>query len=375
MSLTNTEAMQRALRLAANGLYTTEPNPRVGCVLTKGNKVIAQGYHRKAGEPHAERVALANASESPSGTTAYVTLEPCCHFGKTPPCTEGLIEAGIARVIIAMQDPNPLVAGKGIKALEAAGMVVQCGLLGSQAEALNRGFIKRMQAGRPFVRCKLASSLDGRTAMANGESIWISSAASRRDVQFLRAESSAILTGLGTILSDDPSMNVRLDAAELSLDPGLSVLQPLRVILDARLQTPITAKIFSLPGEVLLFCAHDVVSQAVKYSHQNVTVSSVDCTSDAGGDRLNLEQVMQVLSDRQVNDILLETGATLAGSMLDAGLVDELIVYQAPHLMGDLARGLLHLPYINNMDERIGLEITDSRKIGADMRITASIKH
>ncbi len=363
--------MARALQLARKGWYSTHPNPRVGCVLVKHDKVIGEGYHRKAGELHAERIALANTSQSPKDATAYVTLEPCCHHGKTPPCTESLIEAGIRRVVIAMQDPNPLVAGKGIATLEAAGIQVHCGLLGEQAKALNPGFIKRMQSNIPFVRCKMASSLDGRTAMASGESVWISSKQSRRNVQFLRAASSAVMTGVGTVLADNPSMNVRLAAEDLSLDNDLPVLQPLRVILDAELQTPVSATILNSPGDVILFCQSGAMVKATQYNQQNVSVFAVDTVENGF---LNLQQVLERLAQMQINEVLLETGATLAGAMLKDGLVDEIVIYQASHLMGDSARGLFHLPGIENMADRISLMVTDSRRMGEDCRITLIAK-
>ncbi len=360
--------MARALKLARRGWYSTHPNPRVGCVIVRDGEILGEGYHRKAGEPHAERMALADACTSVQGATAYVTLEPCCHHGKTPPCTDGLIEAGIAEVVIAMQDPNPLVAGQGVSQLEAAGIKTRSGLLEAQAVALNRGFVKRMQDSRPRVRCKLACSLDGRTAMQSGESVWISSAQSRRDVQFLRAESSAILTGAGTVLADNPSMNVRLTAAELKLDADLPVCQPVRVILDATLKIPADAKILTLPGDVLIFCDRNLIGTAESYPSGNVRLLGVD--NDNG--ELNLAQVMQQLAQLQINDLLLESGAVLAGSMLQAGLVDELVVYQAPHLMGDSARGLLHLP-LDKMSERVSLSLTDRRSVGEDTRYTYSL--
>lgn len=357
--------MAKAIQLAKKGWYTTHPNPRVGCVIVKNGQIIGEGFHRKAGELHAERNALANCSEEPVGATAYVTLEPCCHHGKTPPCTDGLIEAGIAEVVIAMQDPNPLVAGEGIEKLENAGIAVRSGLLEQQAIALNRGFIKRMSDKRPFVRCKLACSLDGRTAMASGESVWISSEHSRRDVQFLRAESSAIITGVGTVLADDPSMNVRLNNKDLSLDDDLEVLQPLRVILDAKLQTPVDAKILALYAEVIIFCSELAVSNATKYSRENVSVIAVE----SNGEQLNLEQVLRILAEKQINEVLLETGAILAGSAIQAGLVDELIVYQAPHLMGHEARALVNLPGLATMSDRISLKLIDERRIGSDTKV------
>ena len=357
--------MAQAIKLAKKGWYTTYPNPRVGSVIVKNGKIIGEGFHRKAGELHAERNALANCCEDPVGAIAYVTLEPCCHHGKTPPCTDGLIEAGVAEVVVAMQDPNPLVAGQGIEKLEKAGITVRSGLLEQQAVALNRGFIKRMSEKRPFVRCKLACSVDGRTAMASGESVWISSEHSRRDVQFLRAESSAIITGVGTVLADDPSLNVRLNSQDLSQDADLEVLQPLRVILDANLQTPVDAKILSVPGEVIIFCSDQAIAEAAKYSQQNVSVMTVA----SKGEQLDLEQVLQVLAEKQVNDVLLETGAILAGSAIQLGLVDELIVYQAPHLMGHEARSLVNLPGLETMSDRVSLELIDQRRIGSDTKI------
>ncbi len=361
--------MAQAIQLARKGWFSTHPNPRVGCIIVRDGEIIGQGFHRRAGEPHAERIALANAWR-PRGSTAYVTLEPCCHHGRTPPCTEGLIEAGVDEVVVAMTDPNPLVAGKGIAQLQAAGITVRSGLLEVQAQALNPGFIKRMRDGRPRIRCKLACSADGRTAMASGESIWISSEQSRRDVQFLRAESAAIVTGIGTVLADDPSMNVRLQPSDLKLDYDLDILQPLRVILDTELQTPVDAKILTIPGKTLIFCASEAHAHAAKYNAKKVEVLAVD--SHAG--QLDLAQVMAELARRQINDVLLETGAVLAGSAVQAGLVDELIVYQAPHIMGDAARGLLHLPGLDNMSERIALQVTDRRMIGEDERITFEIK-
>lgn len=247
--------MARALRLAERGLYTTDPNPRVGCVLVRDGHVVGEGWHRRAGEPHAERNALAAAGDAARGATAYVTLEPCSHHGRTPPCTQGLIEAGVARVVAAMSDPNPLVAGDGLAMLHEAGIETQVGLLEADAEVLNPGYLQRMRHGRPYVRCKLAMSLDGRTAMASGESQWITSEAARRDVQLLRARSSAILTGIGTVLADDPSMTVRLPADELfGVDSDDYLRQPLRVVLDTRLRTPPRARMLNLPGRTLLVC-------------------------------------------------------------------------------------------------------------------------
>ncbi len=357
--------MARALRLAERGLYTTHPNPRVGCVLVKDGHVVGEGWHHRAGEPHAERLALADAGEAARGATAYVTLEPCCHHGRTPPCTDGLIEAGVARVVAAMEDPNPLVAGQGFARLREAGVEVQSGVLQAQAEALNPGFVKRMREGLPFLRVKLAMSLDGRTAMASGESKWISSEASRRDVQRLRARSSAILTGIGTVLADDPSMNVRLDAANL---PGRTadapVYQPIRVVLDAALRMPPQARMLSLPGQTVVLCADEEPLHAARLEAAGAQVVPLP----ADGDHVNIRAALEYLAEQEINEVLLEAGATLAGSALQSGLVDEIRLYMAPHLMGDGAHGLFRLPGLARMAQRIPLEILDLRRIGPDVR-------
>ncbi len=360
--------MARAMQLAERGRYTTHPNPRVGCVLVRQGEVVGEGYHRRAGEPHAERNALAMAGELASGATAYVTLEPCCHHGQTPPCSEGLMEAGVSRVVAAMLDPNPLVAGKGLEALAAAGIAVVSGVMEAQAQRLNPGFIKRMTQGRPFVRCKLAMSLDGRTAMASGESKWITSDASRRDVHRLRALSSAIVTGVGTVLADDPSMDIRLSHAELRLDQGLDIPLPMRVILDPDLLTPVSARMLTLPGLCLIVCRDYDPLKAAKLELAGAEVVSVA----ADGENLDLHQVMGLLADHEINEVLLESGATLAGAMLEQGLIDELIIYLAPHVMGDSGRGLFHLPGLEQMAHRHNLRFDDLRQIGADIRITAS---
>lgn len=364
--------MTRALRLAERGLYTTDPNPRVGCVLVRDGAVIGEGFHRRAGEPHAERIALEAAAGRAEGATAYVTLEPCCHYSRTPPCTEALIEAGVARVVAAMRDPNPLVAGEGLELLRDAGVEVELGVLEAQARALNPGFIRRMERGRPYVRCKLAMSLDGRTAMASGESKWITGEAARRDVQRLRARSSAIVTGLGTVRADDPSLSVRLSAADLAgvdprADDGVEVRQPLRVVLDTRLEVSPQARIFRLPGQCLVLTGEDDPRRAAALETQGARVVSLPLRDG----EVDLEAALEYLAQEEINEVLLETGATLAGAVLGRGLVDELVIYLAPHLMGDGARGLFHLPGILTMDQRIELEITDLRAVGRDWRITA----
>lgn len=362
--------MARALRLAALGLYTTEPNPRVGCVLVRDGAVVGEGWHRRAGGPHAERIALATAGEAARGATAYVTLEPCCHHGKTPPCTDALLAAGVAQVVAAMVDPNPLVAGQGLGQLRAAGVAVESGVMADQARALNPGFVKRMTEGLPHVRCKLAASLDGRTAMASGESQWITGDAARRDVQFLRARSSAILTGVGTVLADDPSLNVRLDPADLpGLGPGEAMRQPLRVVVDSRLRTPATARMLALPGGTLIACTD---GPADKVAALESAGARVHVCPDGRG-RVDLESLLRHLAVHEVNEVLIEAGPTLAGAAVQAGLVDELILYLAPHLMGHAGRALFHLPGLGRMAERIPLELTDVRAIGSDWRLTARL--
>jgi diaminohydroxyphosphoribosylaminopyrimidine deaminase/5-amino-6-(5-phosphoribosylamino)uracil reductase len=356
--------MARALRLAERGLYCTDPNPRVGCVIVGDGEVVGEGWHERAGQPHAERIALAAAGEAARGATAYVTLEPCAHHGRTPPCTQGLIEAGVARVVAAMQDPNPLVAGQGLAQLRAAGIRTDVGLLEADAEALNPGFLKRMRSGLPFVRCKLAMSLDGRTAMASGESQWITGDAARRDVQHLRARSSAIVTGVGTVLADDPSLNVRLAAQQLyGCDP---VRQPLRVILDTRLRTPPRARLLMQTGDTLVLCGEGAPSEI----EQELREAGADVMRlpQLGG-RIDLRQALRALADRGVNEVLIESGATLAGHALAGNLVDELVVYVAPHLMGDAARGLVELPGVSRMTDRLGLVFVDARRVGEDLRL------
>ncbi len=361
--------MARAMRLARLGLFTTDPNPRVGCVLVRAGEVVGEGYHRRAGEPHAERNALTAAVGQARGATAYVTLEPCCRQGKTPPCTEGLLTAGVRRVVAAMVDPNPLVAGRGLETLKAAGVAVQVGVLAAEARALNPGFIKRMSQGLPYVRCKLAASLDGRTAMASGESKWITSEPARRDVQRLRARSSAILTGIGTLLADDPALDLRLGAEELpGMRPGEQIRQPLRVLIDSRLRTPANARMLGLPGTTLIACPEGQAPSDVM--RLEAAGAQVYVCAGRGG-RVDLASLLRDLARREINEVLVEAGPTLAGAFLEAGLVDELVLYLAPHIMGDAARGLFRLPGLERMRDRIELTIRDLRMVGPDLRITA----
>jgi diaminohydroxyphosphoribosylaminopyrimidine deaminase/5-amino-6-(5-phosphoribosylamino)uracil reductase len=362
--ITDTRHMAEAIQLARRGLCTTAPNPRVGCVIAQGERVIARGYHRRAGQAHAEVEALREAGTSARGATAYVTLEPCSHHGRTPPCAEALIGAGVARVVAASQDPNPLVAGRGLERLRAAGIAVECGILEREAVALNAGFFKRMKTGMPWVRVKLAMSLDGRTAMADGTSKWITGEAARADVQQLRARSCAIVTGIGTVLHDDPRLDVRAVTAE-GWSPGR---QPVRVVVDSRLRMPTSARVIGEAGETL-------VATAVRDPAREQALADAGATllHLAGSDgRVDLRALFAHLAVAQCNEVLIEAGATLAGAALRAGLVDELVVYAAPTLMGSAARPLLELPF-TGMDQRMELEITDITAVGRDWRITASV--
>ncbi|MDH5180956.1 MAG: bifunctional diaminohydroxyphosphoribosylaminopyrimidine deaminase/5-amino-6-(5-phosphoribosylamino)uracil reductase RibD [Gammaproteobacteria bacterium] len=354
--------MARALKLAAKGLYTTHPNPRVGCVLVKAGEIVGEGWHEYAGGPHAEVNALQMAGEQARGATVYLTLEPCAHEGRTPPCANALIKAGVSRVLAAMQDPNPAVAGKGFGLLREAGIDVSIGLLQAEAEALNPGFIKRMRYGRPYVRHKLAMSLDGRTAMASGESKWITSNEARLDVHRLRAQSDAILTGVGTILADDPNLTVRLEGHER---------QPLRVVVDTNLSLPPEARILSQPGRVVVMTCSESSSARVALEKAGAEIVDIPYCSS----QVDLAAVLDQLGELGINEVFVETGATLSGAMLRDRLSDELIIYVAPSLMGDKARGLFRLPELETMDQKIELDILDLRMVGKDIRVTAKVKN
>jgi diaminohydroxyphosphoribosylaminopyrimidine deaminase/5-amino-6-(5-phosphoribosylamino)uracil reductase len=359
--------MGRALVLARRGLYTTDPNPRVGCVLVRDGVVVGEGWHVRAGEGHAEVNALRQAGERALGATAYVTLEPCSHHGRTPPCADTLVNAGIARMVCAMVDPNPAVAGRGLERLRSAGVEVHSGLLEAQARALNPGFIKRMEQGRPWVRLKLAMSLDGRTAMATGESQWITGPAARADVQRLRARSSAILTGIDSVLHDDSSLTVRAD--ELGLAPvqaeQIVQRQPLRVVLDSQLRLPPTAKLLSQPGRTLVVTLAQDETRAAALRAAGAEVVRRD-----DRERIDLAGVIEYLAQaEQCNELLVECGARLAGAFVAAGLVDELVVYMAPKLLGSAARPLLELP-LERMAQQVPLELVELRHLGADLRLT-----
>jgi len=358
--------MARAIQLAQKGLYTTHPNPRVGCVLVKDGEIIAEGWHKKAGGSHAEIHALQQAGDNAKGATAYVTLEPCCHQGRTPACSQALINAGIKRVIAAMEDPNPLVSGKGMAQLQAAGIEVESGLMTAQAEALNPGFNMRMSQGRPFVRCKMAMSLDGRTAMAS-ESKWITGDAARTQVHQLRARSSAVITGIGTVLADDPSLNVRLEEPA----PEGGWIDPVRVVLDPNMSLPVTAKMLELPGRTIVVTATDDKGMEAELVQAGAEIIHLP----APGGAIDLPELLIFLANEEMNEVLLETGATLSGAMLNAGLVDELVIYMAPHLMGNGARALFNLPGLEKMDQRIDLNIKDIRAVGKDWRITCEVQN
>ena len=347
------ECMASALQLARMGLESTHPNPRVGCVITREGRVVGKGWHKRAGEGHAEINALNNAGDKAAGGTAYVTLEPCSHVGRTPPCVDALIKAKVTRVIFAIDDPNPDVNGSGHQRLQQAGIEVQSGLMVKEAEELNAGFLKRMRRGLPWVRIKLAQSMDGHIALANGSSQWISGPGSRADVQNWRARSDAILTGIGTVLADDPSLNVRKNEA---------ARQPARIILDSHWRTPVNARLLALPGQVLIAGLEE---NPVPDDLRNSAADCVGLPSSTG--RVDLKAVLHELAVRGINEVQVEAGATLCGSLMQQGLVDELLIYQAPVILGGGAVSPFALPRLDNMDDRVHLEWVDSRYIGKDL--------
>lgn len=367
--------MARALQLAERGRYTADPNPRVGCVLVSGDGILGEGWHRRAGGPHAEIEALSQAQQlhrSVQGSTAYITLEPCSHQGKTPPCIDSLIRAGVARVVVAMQDPNPRVNGRGLERLREAGIETSVGLMETQARELNPGFISRMVRRRPYIRLKQAMSLDGRTALSSGESRWITSEYARLDVQRWRARSSAVMTGINTVLADDPALTVRLEslAAAGELQPSMAdeIRHPLRVVLDSKLKIPLNARLLKLPGDILIVTTiDDQVKREVLISEH---VEIVTLPADKAG-RPELVDVMSVLAEGQINEVLVESGSILAGALLSAQLVDEIILYVAPCILGDSARGLFNLPVLSSIKARLPVNIEEIRPVGPDFRIIA----
>jgi diaminohydroxyphosphoribosylaminopyrimidine deaminase / 5-amino-6-(5-phosphoribosylamino)uracil reductase len=353
--------MAQAFHLAELGLYSTSPNPRVGCVVVADERIVGSGWHRRAGEPHAEVHALLEAGGKARGATAYVTLEPCSHHGKTPPCTAALIAAGVARVVVTVQDPNPRVAGEGIARLRAAGIAVDCGLMETEARELNAGFFARMTRGTPWLRSKIAMSLDGRTALANGASQWITGDAARLDVQHWRARSCAVLTGIATVLADDARLNVR----EIETQR-----QPLRVVLDSKLRMPLTARMLQ-GGDVLIYTAMRDPEKIAALEKSGATVSVLP---DRNG-QVDLPAMLRDLAQRGCNEMLLEAGSTLNGAMLRAGLVDELLMYVAPQLLGDKARGMAQLGELTGLDQRVNLKWQDVRQVGNDLRIIVKVEN
>jgi len=366
--------MARAITLAKKGRFTTSPNPNVGCVIVNNDTIVGEGFHLKAGLPHAEVNALAMAKNKTVGATCYVTLEPCSHYGRTPPCALALTKAGVKRVVIAMEDPNPQVAGRGIQILLDAGIEVAVGLLESDARNLNLGFIKRMQANRPRVTVKQAASLDGKTALKNGQSKWITGSEARIDVQYYRAQQSAILTGIGTVLADNPSLNVRYNELQkasqfLNEVNEQSVRQPIRIILDSNNQLTLNEHLFELPGKVI------IVSLSKRSDIRNkiliAEVEQIVGVPDSQG-HIDLNDLLDRLPQYEVNDLWVEAGAKLSGEFFRNNLVDEFILYQAPKLMGDLARNLVNLPNFSKMEDVIQLSLKDVAIVGNDLRIISN---
>ncbi|RMQ40598.1 Riboflavin biosynthesis protein RibD [Pseudomonas cichorii] len=358
--------MARALELARKGIYSAHPNPRVGCVIVRDGQIVGEGWHARAGEPHAEVHALRHAGDKARGATAYVTLEPCSHHGRTPPCADALINIGVARVVAAMQDPNPEVSGRGLLRLMNAGIAVQCGVLEAEARALNKGFLKRMEKGLPYVRVKLAMSLDGRTAMASGESQWITGPEARSAVQRLRAQSSVVLTGADTVLADKARLTVRPD--ELGLNAELTALAatrpPLRVLIDSRLRVPLDAPFFQA-GSALV-ATRAAASARVRYHDEGHEMLAL---ADSSG-HVDLRKLLVELAARGVNDVLVEAGPRLAGAFTRLGLVDEYQIFIAGKFMGSTARPLLDLP-LAQMSEALELKIVEMRAVGNDWRVIA----
>ena len=363
--MTDERYMARALELARRGRFTTTPNPNVGCVIVRDGEIVGEGWHQRAGEPHAEVHALRMAGEKAAGATAYVTLEPCSHHGRTPPCCDALIAAGVTRVVAAMQDPNPQVAGRGLYRLQQAGIAVSHGVMMDDADALNRGFLKRMRTGFPWIQLKLGASLDGRTAMASGESQWITSAAARRDVQRFRAQSSAILSTSATVLADDPSLTVRWSELNGDVQAMLDenqLRQPVRVIIDSQQRITPQHRLIAQPGETWLMRSEP--------DRQVWPAGVSQIAVPARGEQLDLVAMMMLLGKRHINNVWVEAGAGLAGALLQAGLVDELIVYMAPKLLGNAARGLCELPGLEQLAAAPALNFSDVRLVGEDLRLT-----
>ncbi|MGC2048425.1 MAG: bifunctional diaminohydroxyphosphoribosylaminopyrimidine deaminase/5-amino-6-(5-phosphoribosylamino)uracil reductase RibD [Gallionella sp.] len=363
-SVQDSHWMAHALRLAEQGLYSTSPNPRVGCVLVANGRIVGSGWHQRAGEAHAEVHALQEAGKAARGATAYVTLEPCSHHGRTPPCADALISAGVARVIAAVADPNPLVAGAGSDKLRSAGISVEIGLMEAAARELNIGFFSRMTRGTPWLRSKIGMSLDGRTALANGVSKWITGEAARCDVQHWRARSCAVLTGIDTVLADDARLNVReIEGAR----------QPLQVILDSKLRMPLAARVLqgAKNGNVLIYTATGNHNKSAALEKAGASV----CVLPDDNGQVELHSMFRDLAQRGCNEVLVEAGSTLNGALLRAGLTDELLLYIAPQLLGDMARGMAQLGELGSLDQSVKLKWRDMRQVGTDMRIMAKVEN
>jgi diaminohydroxyphosphoribosylaminopyrimidine deaminase/5-amino-6-(5-phosphoribosylamino)uracil reductase len=359
--------MAEAIRQANKGRYSTHPNPRVGCVVVRDGEMVASGYHEFPGGPHAEINALAALKHRAEGCTVYVTLEPCSHTGKTPPCADALIQANPKTVVVGMTDPNPLVSGRGIDKLRAAGIEVIVDVMAEQCRALNPGFIKRMTLKRPQLRLKMAMSLDGRTALANGLSQWITGEAARRDVQYLRASSSAILSTAQTVLADDAALTVRLD--EQALGQQVPVRQPVRIIIDSQARLTGREKLFSDGGDIWIFTTHKASHLEQRFSRAKSRVRLFEMPETESG--INLGRLMDKLAELEINEIHSECGPRLAGALLSQGLVDEMVVYMAPSLLGSASAGLVDVGEISIMSDKISLDIRDVRIVGSDIRITA----
>ncbi|WP_394166762.1 bifunctional diaminohydroxyphosphoribosylaminopyrimidine deaminase/5-amino-6-(5-phosphoribosylamino)uracil reductase RibD [Photobacterium piscicola] len=372
MTHTDQQMMSRAIALAKRGRYTTAPNPKVGCVIVNNGDIVGEGYHYQAGQPHAEVFALRQAQQRAQGATVYVTLEPCSHHGRTPPCAEALINANVSRVVCAMVDPNPVVAGRGIALLQAAGIQVDIGILASQAQALNPGFIKQMTCQMPYVELKLAASLDGRTALANGVSKWITGSKARADVQQFRACAGAILSTSATVIADDPSLNVRwseLDASVQQQYPQSALRQPLRIIIDSQNRLTPEYQLFNLPGETIL--ARTMLGTEAWPD----SVQQWQIPTQPNSNQLDLVALLSRLADYGINHIWVEAGASLAGALLQQQLVDSLILYQAPKLMGSDSRGLIDITGLTSMTQTPLLTITDVGLVGDDIRIIATVQN
>ena len=355
----DTKLMQRALQVAQKPIVPPHPNPRVGCVIAAGGNILAEGYHLSAGSDHAEIMALKAVTNLPAEATMYVTLEPCSHFGRTPPCVDSLIKAGLKRVVIGVQDPNPEVNGRSINLLRKAGIEVETGVLADEAKEINKGFFMRHERLRPWVTVKIGASLDGRTALASGESEWITGEDSRRDVQLLRAESAAVMTGVGTVLHDDPRLNCRLESVDA---------EPLRVIVDSHLRTPAGARLFTCSGEVIVATTADATVDNSLEKHAEILRCAANRTNT-----VDCRDLLERLAARQVNKVLVEAGSTLVGYLFDENLVDELVLYQAPSLLGDQAMGMARLPELTRLSDKIKLKFAEVTQIGDDLRIRATV--